>query len=147
MIEAFRIASTEIRRRQPTQHTLSKSKNMLTIRPINITEAVAFGIKHHRRLDAPSAGHKFAIAVEDDFRRIRGVLIAARPAARATNLVRRSAPRVGPSTVARLRGVGRRRRGPGSTSTRSNREIVGSTANAGKKDQRRQRSVCGSAPA
>jgi hypothetical protein len=40
---------------------------LLTIRPINITEAVAFVIKHHRRLDAPSAGHKFAIAVEDDF--------------------------------------------------------------------------------
>jgi len=51
---------------------------MLTIRPTSISEAVAFVIKHHRRLDAPSAGHKFAIAVEDDFRRIRGVLIAAR---------------------------------------------------------------------
>ena len=56
---------------------------MLTIRPISITEAVAFVIKHHRRLGAPSAGHKFAIAVEDDFRHIRGVLIAARPVARA----------------------------------------------------------------
>jgi hypothetical protein len=49
------------------QHAFSKSKNLLTIRPINVTEAVAFVIKHHRRLDAPSAGHKFAIAVEDDF--------------------------------------------------------------------------------
>ena len=56
---------------------------MLTIRPNSISEAVAFVIKHHRRLGAPPAGHKFAIAVEDDFRRIRGVLIAARPVARA----------------------------------------------------------------
>jgi hypothetical protein len=56
---------------------------MLSIRPNNISEAVAFVIKHHRRLGAPPAGDKFAIAVEDDFRRIRGVLIGARPVARA----------------------------------------------------------------
>lgn len=53
----------------------------LTIIPCELDEANYFVSLHHRKL-GPVVGHKFSIAVMDDFSKIRGVAIVGHPNAR-----------------------------------------------------------------
>jgi hypothetical protein len=57
---------------------------VLTVTPINLDEANAFVLKHHRH-HKPVPGAKFSIAVSDTEHKVRGVAIVGRPVARMTD--------------------------------------------------------------
>ena len=56
----------------------------LTVTPINLEEANAFVVAHHRH-HKPVPGAKFALAVSDDDGNVRGVAIVGRPVARMSD--------------------------------------------------------------